>query len=90
MKKKLPSAELPLPKFRSDKQAAEYFDTHSVADIWDQLPLSKTAKVSPALAKSNRECLGDREDYRLGIAALEKKEPQTKLADVRKELRLGR
>jgi predicted DNA binding CopG/RHH family protein len=55
MKKKLPSAKLPLPKFRSDKEAAEYFDTHSVADIWDQLPPSKPAKVSPALAKSIRE-----------------------------------
>jgi predicted DNA binding CopG/RHH family protein len=55
MKKKLPSAKLPLPKFRSDKEAAEYFDSHSIADIWDQLPQAKPAKLSPALAKSIRE-----------------------------------
>ena len=55
MKKKLLSAQPPLPKFRSDKEAAQYFDTHSVADIWDQLPPSKPAKASPALAKSIRE-----------------------------------
>jgi predicted DNA binding CopG/RHH family protein len=55
MKKKLPSAQIPLPKFRSDKKAAEYFDSHSVADIWDQLPPAKTAKLSAALSKSIRE-----------------------------------
>jgi hypothetical protein len=36
MKKKLPSAKTPFPKFRSDGEAAEYFETHSVADVWDQ------------------------------------------------------
>ena len=51
MKKKLPSAKLPLPKFRSDKGAAEYFDTHSIADIWDQLPSAKPGKLSAALSK---------------------------------------
>jgi predicted DNA binding CopG/RHH family protein len=55
MKKKLPSAKLPLPKFRSDREAAEYFDTHSIADIWDQLPPAKPAKLSAALSKSVRE-----------------------------------
>lgn len=55
MKKKLPSAKGPLPKFRSDKQAAEYFEAHSVAEVWDQLPAGRQAKPSAALAKSIRE-----------------------------------
>ncbi len=52
MKKKLPPAKTPLPRFRSDKDAADYFQTHSVADAWDQLPEAKPAKVSKALKKS--------------------------------------
>jgi RHH-type rel operon transcriptional repressor/antitoxin RelB len=36
------------------------------------------------------EFLEDREDYLLGIAVLEAKEPRSKLADVRKELGLER
>jgi hypothetical protein len=45
---------MPLPKFRSDKEAAHYFDTHSIAEIWDQLPPAKPAKLSADLAKSIR------------------------------------
>jgi hypothetical protein len=52
MKKKLSVAKAPLPKFRSDKEAAEYFETHSVADIWDHLPDGKQVKLSPALSKA--------------------------------------
>jgi predicted DNA binding CopG/RHH family protein len=44
-----------LPKFHSDKEAAEYFETHSVADVWDQLPAGKQVKPSAALAESIRE-----------------------------------
>jgi predicted DNA binding CopG/RHH family protein len=55
MKKKLPSAKIPLPKFRSDKEAAEYFETHSVADMWDQLPAGRQVKPAAALAESIRE-----------------------------------
>jgi predicted DNA binding CopG/RHH family protein len=55
MKKKLPSAKTPLPKFRSDKASAEYFETHSVAEVWDQLRQAKQAKASEALTKSIRE-----------------------------------
>src|SRR5713226_5786571 len=55
MKKKLPPAKTPLPKFRSDRQAAEYFETHSVADVWDQLPKGRTTRPSAALAQSIRE-----------------------------------
>jgi predicted DNA binding CopG/RHH family protein len=55
MKSKLPSATVPLPKFRSDQEAAEYFQAHSVAKAWNQLPERKAAKPSKALAKSIRE-----------------------------------
>jgi predicted DNA binding CopG/RHH family protein len=52
MKRKLPSATVPIPKFRSDQEAAEYFQAHSVAEAWNQLPEGKAAKPSGALAKS--------------------------------------
>ena len=55
MKTKLPPAKAPLPKFRSDEAAAEYFQTHSVAEVWDQLPESKPTKLSKALANSIRK-----------------------------------
>ena len=55
MKKKLAAAKTPLPKFRSDQEAAEYFDSHSVAHVWDNLPAGQPAKPAPALAKSIRE-----------------------------------
>jgi predicted DNA binding CopG/RHH family protein len=55
MKKKLPPAKAPLPKFRSESEAADYFQTHSVAEAWGQLPESKPAKVSKTLEKSIRE-----------------------------------
>jgi predicted DNA binding CopG/RHH family protein len=55
MKRKLPSAKPPLPKLGSDEAAAEYFETHSVADVWNQLPEAKQLKLSKALAKTIRE-----------------------------------
>jgi hypothetical protein len=55
MKKKLPRLKTPLPKYRSDKAAAEYLDTHSVAEVWNQLPEEKQAKPSVALGKSIRQ-----------------------------------
>lgn len=54
MKKELSPAKTPLPRFRSDKEAADYFQTHSVADVWDQLPEAKPAKTSRTLEKSIR------------------------------------
>jgi predicted DNA binding CopG/RHH family protein len=54
MKQKLPPAKFPLTKFRFDDEAARYFETHSVAEIWDRLPASKPAKLSKALSKSVR------------------------------------
>jgi hypothetical protein len=55
MKKKLALAKLPLPKFRPDKDAAEYFDGHSVAGVWDQLPEARQAQPSAASAKTIRQ-----------------------------------
>ena len=55
MKRKLPPAKAPLPKFGSDEAAAEYFQTHSVAEVWNQLREAKPVKPSKALAKSIRE-----------------------------------
>jgi RHH-type rel operon transcriptional repressor/antitoxin RelB len=47
---------------------------------------SKSYYVKQAI----QEFLEDREDYLLGMAALERAEPRTSLADVRKELGLDR
>ena len=55
MKLKLPPAKIPLPKFRSDNAAADYFDKHSVGAIWDQLPAPKPLRPSKKLDKSIRD-----------------------------------
>jgi predicted DNA binding CopG/RHH family protein len=55
MKRKLPSAKTPLPRFSSDEAAAEYFETHSVADVWNRLPEAKAVKTAKALAKKIRD-----------------------------------
>ena len=52
MKEPLKPAKLPLPKFRSDKEAAEYFDTHAVTGVWDALATAKPAKPTAALARA--------------------------------------
>jgi predicted DNA binding CopG/RHH family protein len=44
----------PLPKFQSGQEAADYFGSHSIAGVWDQLPEAFQAKPSPALAKKIR------------------------------------
>jgi len=54
MTKKLSSAKTPLPKFRSDQEAAAYFESHSIAGIWDQLPVAPQAEPSPVLAQKIR------------------------------------
>jgi predicted DNA binding CopG/RHH family protein len=54
MEKKLAPSKLPLPKFRSDEEAAEYFDTHSIAEIWDKLPQVEAPKLSKKLDESIR------------------------------------
>ena len=55
MKKNLSPAKPPLSKFQSDQEAAEYFETHSVAGVWDQLPEAPRAKPVPALAGRIRD-----------------------------------
>jgi predicted DNA binding CopG/RHH family protein len=55
MKRKLPQAKAPLPRFRSDESAAEYFETHSIAEVWNQLSEGKPAKPSKSVARSIRE-----------------------------------
>src|SRR5215475_12238990 len=55
MKTKLSPAKTPLPKFSSEAETAEYFQTHSVSDIWDELPEAKSAKTTKALEKRIRE-----------------------------------
>jgi predicted DNA binding CopG/RHH family protein len=55
MGKKLAPSKLPLPKFRSDEEAAEYFETHSIADIWDKLQEVKAPKLSKKLEKAIRD-----------------------------------
>ena len=55
MKKKLSPAKSPLPKFPSDQDAAEYFESHSVAGVWDRLPESARAKPSATLARQIRD-----------------------------------
>ena len=55
MNKRLPSAKMPLPKFRSEKEAVDYFERHSVAGVWDQLSPAKPAKPSKLLGKTIRE-----------------------------------
>jgi len=55
MKKKLSPAKMPLPKFRSDEEAADYFESHSVAGVWNELPGAKPAKASKALEEAIRK-----------------------------------
>jgi predicted DNA binding CopG/RHH family protein len=54
MKKKLSPAKSPLPTFRTDQEAAEYFESHSVAGVWDDLLKRPQAKPAPALANKIR------------------------------------
>lgn len=51
MQKKLTPAKTPQPKFASDKEAAEYFEKHSVAGVWDRLPEARPGKPTRALLK---------------------------------------
>lgn len=55
MKKKLTAPRSPLPKFPSDKDAAEYLESYSVASVWDRLPEAPQAKPSAALARKIRD-----------------------------------
>jgi hypothetical protein len=52
---KLSAAKSPLRKLHSDEAAAAYFQTHSVAEVLNQLPEGKAAKPSKALANAIRQ-----------------------------------
>lgn len=52
MKKKLTPATVPLPDFHSDEEAADFFQAHSVATIWDKLREAEPAKASKPLRVS--------------------------------------
>jgi predicted DNA binding CopG/RHH family protein len=52
VKKTLPLAKTPLPKFPSDEAAADYFAAHSMAGAWESLSAAKPAKLSKELAKA--------------------------------------
>lgn len=45
---------MPLPKLSSN-EAAEYFDTHSMAEMWDILPESQPVRLSKAWADKIRK-----------------------------------
>ena len=55
MKKRLSPSKSPLPKFQNDQEAAEYFESHSVASVWDRLPEAPQSKLLPALAAKVRD-----------------------------------
>ena len=55
MKKRLSLAMSPLPKMQADQEAAGYFESHSVAGVWDRLAEAPQAKPSPALATKIRD-----------------------------------
>jgi len=55
MKKELFLAKSPLPKFLSDQEAAEYFESHSIGGVWDRLSEALRAKPSAALAGKIRD-----------------------------------
>jgi predicted DNA binding CopG/RHH family protein len=55
MTKKLSPARMPLPKFASDKESAEYFDSHSVGEVWDRLGEGDAAAPAKRLADAIRK-----------------------------------
>ncbi|MDP2997606.1 MAG: hypothetical protein Q8N47_08960 [Bryobacterales bacterium] len=52
MRKKPSPIKAPLPRLHSDRETAEYFELHSVAEVWDRLAESQPVKLNAALAKS--------------------------------------
>lgn len=53
--KELPEAEWPLPDFADDEAAARYFETHSLATIWDKLESVPALKLPLAQSRKIRE-----------------------------------
>lgn len=45
-----------LPRFRSDEEAARFFETHSIAPYWDQMEdVDEVIELAPALVRRIRE-----------------------------------
>jgi hypothetical protein len=55
MKRNLTPGKSPVPYFQSDREAAEYFETHTVVSVWDRLSQAPEAKSSAALARKIRD-----------------------------------
>ena len=51
MKRSLSPAKSPLPKFQSDREAAEYFETHSVASVWNSTTRKAIAELEAGKGK---------------------------------------
>ena len=51
----MPEGKLPLPKFESEEEEAEYWETHSVAGIWQKLPRGESPPLLPSLSRRIRE-----------------------------------
>jgi hypothetical protein len=56
-----------VPKFRSDEEAAECFESHSVAGVWEELGAGEPVRLNKRLAKSIRE-RHEREKSRMRIS----------------------
>jgi hypothetical protein len=52
MRKKLKPAKMPLPRFDNSEEAAEYFESHSVADVWDKLERVPPVQLSKQLERA--------------------------------------
>jgi len=58
-----------LPKFRSHKEAAEYFESHSVADAWDICRLRRRlTKLSAARKVAATKSVAYQTQLRMWIA----------------------
>jgi len=55
MKKRIAPSKPPLPKFNSDEAAAAFFETHSVAEVWNQLQKVKSVTPSKGLDRFIQE-----------------------------------
>ena len=48
-------AKLPVPEFASEDEEARYWETHSSAEIWDQLEPVRPFKLPPSQVRQIRE-----------------------------------
>jgi len=56
VKMRLKKGPRKLPRFGSDEEAARFFDTHSVADYWDQMEdVDEVIELAPRLVRRIQE-----------------------------------